>query len=243
MQLARDRRDWEDLGKLDPFWAVLTDSGKNNTWDLDEFFRTGERDIAALMERAGQLGHPAERKAALDFGCGVGRLTQALAGYFEQCTGVDIAQSMVAKARELGKRPNCTFVVNTADNLRVFPDRQFDLVCTFIVLQHIGSRAAIKSYIAEFVRVLKPEGLLVFQLPSHVPLIRGRSQLRRRAYETLRRLGFREKFLYERLNLVPMRMNFVPEKQVRAVLAAQGARVLDVQGEPLERTYYVTRLA
>jgi len=243
MQLARDRRDWEDLGKLDPFWAVLTDSGKNNTWDLDEFFRTGERDIASLMAQAERLGRPGERKAALDFGCGVGRLTQALAGYFEQCTGVDIAQSMVTKARELSKHPNCTFVVNTQDNLRVFPDSQFDLVSTFIVLQHIGSRAAIKSYIAEFVRVLKPEGLLVFQLPSHVPVIRGRSQLRRRAYEALRRLGFREKFLYERLNLVPMRMNFVPESQVRAVLTARGARVLDVQGEPLERTYYVTRSA
>jgi ubiquinone/menaquinone biosynthesis C-methylase UbiE len=242
MRLARDKQDWEDLGKLDPLWAVLTEKGRFNNWNMDEFFRTGEENIASLMEQADRLARPLARESALDFGCGVGRLTQALATQFQHCTGVDIADSMIARARELNqKHANCTFVVNTHDNLGIFPDAQFDLVYSYIVLQHIGSRAAIKSYIADFVRVLKPGGLVVFQLPSHVPVVRGRTQLRRRLYEALRRLGFGEQLLYEKLKLVPMRMNFVPERDVRALLEAQHAQILDVQGDPATRTYFATK--
>ena len=65
---------------------------------------------------------------ALDFGCGVGRLTRALAGSFEKSCGVDILEAMVTKARELnGQIGNCSFVVNNSTDLRVFPNETFDL--------------------------------------------------------------------------------------------------------------------
>lgn len=49
--------DWEDLSQLDPLWAILSESDKRGQkWDLAEFFARGEKDIAALMERARSLG-------------------------------------------------------------------------------------------------------------------------------------------------------------------------------------------
>ena len=44
-------------------------------------------------------GSPAARRSALDFGCGIGRLSQALAEHFDQVYGVDISPKMIELAR------------------------------------------------------------------------------------------------------------------------------------------------
>jgi SAM-dependent methyltransferase len=171
MTLTRHQREWEELAEMDPFWAVLSaPEGKFGQWDHEEFFRIGEVIIGQLMTTAGELGYPGEREQALDFGCGLGRLTQALAPHFAHATGVDISRPMIARAREFHAAvPNLTFVHNPEPNLRLFPDDQFDLIYTTIVLQHQPDAATIRSYIAEFKRILKPGGLLAFQLPSYIP--------------------------------------------------------------------------
>lgn len=67
-----------------------------------------------------------------------------------------------------------------------FVDGSFDLVYSNIVLQHVPDRRAIESYIAEFCRIVRPGGLVAFQLPSHIPVI-YRLQWQRRPYSGLRR--------------------------------------------------------
>lgn len=246
MSQKTHKQDWEALGELDPLWAICsTPDTRYGKWDLEAFFATGAREIEAVMGHADRLGYPTRRDRALDFGCGVGRLTRALAGYFGHCDGVDIAESMIAKAKELNAAyPNCAFTVNTSDDLRLFQDRQFDMVYTNIVLQHIPSRAVIKSYIGEFVRILREGGLLVFQLPSGVTW-RRRLEPRHRLYQALRLLRVNEQFLYRRLGLFPITMNYIAEREVVAQLTALGARVLEVQHEDRagypSSTYYVTR--
>jgi hypothetical protein len=114
------------------------------------------------------------------------------------------------------------------------------------VLQHQPSQAAIEGYLAEFVRTLKDDGLLVFQLPSGIPLT-IRMQPRRKVYVLLRRLGFRSKFLYWKLGLHPMRMRHVPRPEVIAFLESRGAKVLrvDTTTDPSygfeDSVYYVTK--
>jgi ubiquinone/menaquinone biosynthesis C-methylase UbiE len=99
------------------------------------------------MGSAARLGYPSGREAALDFGCGVGRLTRALAKDFRRCYGVDISESMIAKARELNQSlPGCEFVLNTQGDLALFPDNHFDMIYTCRVLQHLPSRATIKLH-------------------------------------------------------------------------------------------------
>ena len=151
-----------------------------------------------------------------------------------------------AECRRPGRR---RFVVNAADDLSVFDDASFDFVYSVIVLQHVPDRGAIESYIAEFCRVLRPGGLAIFQLPSHIPTI-FRLQWRRRLYLGLRRLGFGAPFLYRRLHLLPIAMSYDPRGRDRALLDARLARLLEVETISASGllnaglkscTYYVTR--
>jgi len=248
MSFQKHRQDWEELAEMDPCWAILADSRyRLGKWDVSDFFRTGDAEIQRLLDVAGRLGYPRQRERALDFGCGVGRLTRAVARDFAQCIGVDISEQMITQAREMNHDvPNAKFLVNDADHLRIFPDDHFDLVFTALVLQHIPGEARIKSYVAEFVRTLRPSGLLVFQLPSYMPP-RIRLQPRRRLYVLLRALGVNPRYLHERWNLHPMRMSAIPEGEMRSFLGAIGAQVLQVEADSgggprvQSRTYYATK--
>lgn len=236
MSLERQKEDWDHLGRVDPLWAIYTKPDKKfGAWESEEFFLTGVQDVERVMSVAAALGLPARRELALDFGCGVGRLTRALAAYFEQCYGVDISESMILRARELNAAiPRCTFWVNAAEHLRMFPDNHFDMIYTKWVLQHLPSKDAIKTYVSEFVRTLKADGLLVFQLRTRLPLV-VRIQPRRRLHGLLRALGVGGKFCHERLGLDPMRMTAIPEAEVAELLSAIGARVLEVQAYAVGR--------
>ncbi len=169
MELDELQRDWEEFGRIDPLWAILTDpSKKDNRWDIEEFFATGQAEIECLMDHIAALPVALRRGRALDFGCGVGRLTQALCAHFAECVGVDIAGSMIERARAYNRfGDRCQYRVNAADELRLFANGRFDLVYSNIVLQHIPPRYSAR-YIREFFRILAPGGLAVFQLPSEV---------------------------------------------------------------------------
>lgn len=167
MELKHLRETWNDLGKWDPLWVILTNDDKiNRGWKPEEFFKTGEDEIADVFRQVDRLIPGLSRRKALDFGCGVGRLTQALGPHFEECHGVDIAPSMIKLARKhnrWGKR--CQYYVNDKNDLRIFPDNTFDFIYSNIVLQHMKPDYS-KAYIREFLRVLAPGGLIVFQLRS-----------------------------------------------------------------------------
>ena len=68
--------------------------------------KTGEREIALLFHRFAELQLPAPRGRALDFGCGVGRLTQALARRMESVVGADISPVMIDLAQRLNQYPD-----------------------------------------------------------------------------------------------------------------------------------------
>jgi SAM-dependent methyltransferase len=224
--LARDQRDWTDLGQLDPLWAVWsTPEFRNGGGDPDAFFRRGQEEIDELLGYVDALrSAPLPRGRALDFGCGAGRLTQALAARFDAAIGVDIAPSMVATARRLSDRSNCAFELNPDPDLHRFADREFDLVCSLITLQHVSDPAAIERYIADLIRVTRTGGVTVFQLPSHVPR-RVRAQPRRQLYRLARTVGVPAGRLYG-LGLYSMALTAIPRDRVERLIAGSGAELL-----------------
>jgi SAM-dependent methyltransferase len=166
--LENSRTFWDGHAQRDPLWAIISDSDKKDgKWDLRRFFQTGIAEISSLFYELDSRRVPMRRRSALDFGCGVGRLTQALAPHFERVVGVDISPAMVELARGLNRFPReVSYVCNLAPDLHVFGDAEFDFVVSHIVLQHVRPEITL-LYLDEFFRVLAPGGILVFQLPSH----------------------------------------------------------------------------
>ena len=159
---------WHHLGRQDPFWAALTDADKQHgRWSAAEFYQSGLDEITALLDAAETRGHAIRRIRALDFGCGPGRLTQALARTFDRVDGVDISRSMLAVAEAHNQHGSrCRYVHHTAPDLAIYGNATFDFIYSSLTLQHIPPELS-RAYITELVRVLAPEGLLIFQLPSH----------------------------------------------------------------------------
>jgi SAM-dependent methyltransferase len=167
-RIGESRAYWDRHARKDPMWAVLSDPAKQGRrWDLQGFMRNGEREIALLWNQLAQLQLVPDHHTALDFGCGIGRLTQALARRFDRVVGVDISPSMVAVARDIDRYPSIVdYMCNPHSDLRDLHSRSCDFIYSNIVLQHVVPQLSIE-YLKEFFRLLKPGGVLVFQLPSH----------------------------------------------------------------------------
>jgi ubiquinone/menaquinone biosynthesis C-methylase UbiE len=163
------KEDWNGLGETDPFWAILSDPLKKyNKWDPQTFFKTGVEEVSVLMHRIQILNISFPRNNALDFVCGVGRLTQALCHHFDRCYGVDIAPSMIRLAKKYNQYGDrCRYLINDRADLSFFENNCFDFIYSTIVLQHMDPEYS-KRYLKEFLRVLTPGGLLVFQIPSEL---------------------------------------------------------------------------
>jgi SAM-dependent methyltransferase len=215
-------------------FAVLTDPAKaDRQWNPEDFFRTGEEEVAEALSLMSRLGMPIRSGRALDFGCGVGRLTQALAKHFGSVVGVDVAPSMIDGARRLNRAgEKVSYLLNQEDHLHALESSSFDLVYTHITLQHIRPRY-IRRYLVEFARVLSPGGHLLFQLPA------GRTPSGPTWKRAIRRLvppaitdtllNWRTRRLAAGSETPPMEMHSLPDKTVRRILRHLGLRLVHVE--------------
>lgn len=152
--------DWEIIASRDPFFGVLVDedfrADRIDAAARQRFYDTGRDYVANVFEMFdAEFGaHPSEG-AALDIGCGVGRLTYAMAGAMPTVVGYDIAESMVRIARE-GAPPNATFATK-------LPEGPFHWINSFIVFQHIPPAEGLALLRAALDR-LAPGGFASIQL-------------------------------------------------------------------------------
>jgi 2-polyprenyl-3-methyl-5-hydroxy-6-metoxy-1,4-benzoquinol methylase len=167
MELSELQKTWETLGRDDPLWAVVSLPDKrNNGWDVEAFFATGEHDVDGMLQQLEQAGCPAAPGArVLDFGCGVGRLARAWHARGFKITGVDISSSMIEKGKTLLRDCEIEWVLNSRPDLSCFENGRFDLVTSLICLQHIPWEYS-RRYIVDFGRIVRSGGCVLFQLPS-----------------------------------------------------------------------------
>lgn len=167
---------WEALAKREPYFAVLTTEGAQVA--PEGFFETGEEDVALLLAAiAPLLGRDLRITAALDFGCGAGRLTLPLARRATRVTACDIAPTMLDHARRNAENAglhNITFL--ESDELAGLEDAQFDFVCSLLVLQYIPPHVGHET-IRTLLRLLAPRGIAALG----ITLERPRYALRRLA--------------------------------------------------------------
>jgi ubiquinone/menaquinone biosynthesis C-methylase UbiE len=158
-------------------------------------------------------------------------MTYALAERFGDVVGLDVSPEMVRQAARHAPA-NCRFLVHGSAPLP-FADESFDLVLSMLVLQHIPSRRVRLELLAEFVRVLRPDGLAIIQVPAHVPL-RHRLQPRARLYGLLRS-AIPANVLYA-VGMHPIRMCAVEPERIAGI-----AQILRVSDDPAPRTYWLGR--
>lgn len=244
MQLEELRKVWAVLGHEDPLWAVLSRADKRGgRWSVEEFLATGQLEIESQLAWLATHELPKQRNRALDFGCGAGRLTRALASQFESATGVDVSSSMIDKARSLNAdMGNLEFRENNSACIDGFDDASVDLVYSCMTLQHIPATLA-KGYVGEFLRVIRPGGVAAFQFVAGTDRSwRGRlyALLPNRLLNPLRRILWRRSAVFE--------MHVLDEQELHAALRqSPGCRLVaaidDGAAGPgwLSRRWYVVR--
>ena len=110
--------------------------------------------------------HTGPRKAALDFGCGVGRLTIPFAAYFDRLVGVDISPTMLEK---LGANCKAAGVENVTPCLTSDPwedEGPFDLINSYLVFQHLPDDRQLADYLLRIGSSLTDRGVCVLQFDS-----------------------------------------------------------------------------
>lgn len=227
--LAKLQRNWERLAKIDPLWSIFADPQKHGgRWTNEELFAAGRAEVATVVGYLRSIGFAPDNTApALDFGCGIGRLTRALAQRFPECWGVDISPTMIRLAEELNRgNPRCKFWLNDTDRLEKFPSAYFGFIYTNITLPHIPKPHSV-NYLKEFARVLRPRGILVFQVADS-----DKSGVIVQTIASFIGFCLKWKSILGRSSIIDsfhMGMHCMSEEEVRDALSRAALRILDVK--------------
>lgn len=98
-------------------------------------------------------------RRAIDFGCGAGRSTRFLQKLGFSTIGVDIAEDMVKKAREIDPRGNYRLIKD--GDLNQFENNAYDLVLSVFTFDNIPTMEKKVKNFREIGRLLKAEGRIV----------------------------------------------------------------------------------
>jgi SAM-dependent methyltransferase len=176
--LKTSREFWEEKATENAAWYISS-YGSYHDRDMDGFWQSGIAIWDDLKRETGYAPKPTD--VVVDIGCGIGRLTRAIAREVGQVHGFDISQHMLEEARKLGL-PNAAFHETEGNSLRPLPDKSCDLVLAYNVLQHMPSTEVLGEYLREMARVSR--GGIAFTLSPRdwkthlLPFLRVRSWLR-----------------------------------------------------------------
>ena len=95
--------DWRELGATQPYWGVLThpDYRTENLTpaNLEAFYASGGQYIGDVVRSLKAATGKQAGGRALDFGCGAGRLAEAMTKYARSVTGFDISPGMLESSK------------------------------------------------------------------------------------------------------------------------------------------------
>ena len=116
---------------------------------------TGVSFMVSLIERLPSLGGN-----YLDIGCQAGHLIRAIRNRFDKCAGIDIGNY----GRWWEKIENAEFYIHDMDKDRLpFTDESFDVVTSFMTLEHLFD---VFGAVEEIARVIKPGKYAIVETPN-----------------------------------------------------------------------------
>lgn len=111
---------------------------------------------------------PLAGRSVLDVGCGAGLLAEPLARLGGQVTGVDAAPENIGAAQAHAAQAGLA-IEYLAGGVEAVAGRQFDLVTSLEVIEHVADPAAFAHALT---RAVAPGGLLVVSTPNRTALSR-----------------------------------------------------------------------
>ena len=178
MRGVDSQRYWDERARENALWFVDTQLDRDDP-DLDAFWEHGESVVERMLAMVGlDVGRDED---VLDIGCGVGRLTRALARRARHVYGFDVSGEMLRRARELNPAlDNVTWVHGDGRSLAAIGDASVDGCFSHVTFQHIPDPAVSLAYIREMGRVLRPGGWTLFQVSTDPAIHRDPAGLRKR---------------------------------------------------------------
>jgi SAM-dependent methyltransferase len=170
--VANSDNDWRRWGETEPYFGVLADPRFRQdsiAENRKEFFELGRLTVEERLATAEQHFGSFGRHRALDFGCGVGRLSIPLSSHFGDVLGLDISPAMLAEARANADQAvvgNLRFAL--ADDGLSQIDGPFDFVISCMVFQHIPVRRGM-HIIKRLLDQVGPGGVASLQLCTGRP--------------------------------------------------------------------------
>lgn len=159
--LEASRQFWDEKARENAYWYVSS-AGPYAGRDLDDFWASGPKIWNDLKRTAGYT--PQRDHAVVEIGCGVGRLTRAIAPEVGHVHAFDISDEMLKTARDNVAAANATFRRAESPELPDIADSSVDAFVAYCVFQHLPSVEVLRNYLATAARVLRPGGVLIFTL-------------------------------------------------------------------------------
>lgn len=162
----RSEATWRHFGERDPYYGVLSHPEfRRDALDAESratFFRSGANTITHWLAEAQAAAGPIAGGAALDFGCGVGRLSFPLAARFETVSAVDVSPGMLREL-EANRAAMGGANITAFNSLDAVPSDSIDFAFSLWVLQHIERRRGY-GLILDVFRTLRPGGVMCLEI-------------------------------------------------------------------------------
>lgn len=208
---------WHYLGETEPHWSVLTNESyfqQNFHMNRETFYTSGESELKMFDATLARVGiDRSGLQRCLELGCGVGRVTGALAMRFAEVIAVDISAAHLQVAEDhlhAGGVGNVVFQhLDSLDDVASLGG--FDVLYSRIVLQH-NPPPVMARLLADLLAQLRVGGVAFFQVPTY-------------------KAGYRfriDEYLGHQ-NLTDMEMHYFPQAALLELIAQQDCRVLEIR--------------
>jgi SAM-dependent methyltransferase len=169
--LEKMKSDWDRRARENP--RVYIANGRES-WSDEEFAKSGDETVREqILNDPFNIcqGRDPKDLKVLEIGCGAGRVTRALAGFFGEVHAVDVSGEMVKLATSaVQDLPNAHIYQNNGKDLSVVGEQLFDFAFSMCVFHHIPSKAIIESYISEVGKRLRPGCLFKFEVQGFLEM-------------------------------------------------------------------------
>ena len=166
MSRKNSAKRWDEWAEKNPFFFIDTECS-----DESSFWEKGKDDVEKfILPLLKKYAIP--RKLAVDFGCGLGRHSQALSSHFHQVIGVDSSKKMLRKALQKRAEAPATKLIFLTNSHFFEKKWQTDFLYSARVFQHIEDPQILWETLEKLLKNVKGYAYLHFDTRKQDALYR-----------------------------------------------------------------------